>query len=179
REAKLAEAHSAAEGIRRQAREIASARRDEALRKLEADLAGLAVRDRERAENEARKRAMSAREALVDEVLQGMYEELERMADEPGFDAVVKGLLSEILREAPADAILMVPARYEQNARGWLAMQGRPSMAVEAVDGLRDGVALRDPRGRYRVSNRLALRLAKVESEARKRIAAALFGKES
>lgn len=176
RDAVLAKALEAAEDIRRQARETARTRRDEAVRALEAELAELAARDRERAESEARKRTLSARETLVEDVLRETYQALEHMPDEPGFDAVLEGLLDEILREAPSDSILLVPAPHVDQARGWLAARGRSTMLVEPADTLRDGVALRDPRNRYRVSNRLGLRLAKVESEARKRIAAALFG---
>ncbi len=42
-----------------------------------------------------------------------------------------------------------------------------------------DGVAVRDPKGRYRVSNTLSLRLRKVETKARRRWMAILLGEGS
>ena len=179
REAVLVRAREDAEAIREAARARAAGRRREAVDALRAELDAQAIRDRDRAEASAQMKAQATKEMVAEEVLGAAAEELQRLAHQPAFEPVLEKLLEELLAGAPDGVVVLVPAGYEDKVFTWLTGRGKANLNVEVDPELVDGVALRDLRGRFRVSNTLSLRLNKVESAARSACVAALFGKGS
>ena len=172
----LAKARAEADAIVRAAQEECAAERDAALRTLEAELAEAARKARERAEAEARMATLTAKDAITDEVLQSVMEDLARMAESPAFVPVLERLLGELLESAPADAVILTHSKHLETVRAWLERNGRPLMQAAPLATLTDGVAIQDAARTYRTTNSLRARFAINEGRLRKRCMQRLFG---
>lgn len=173
----LARAREDAEAIRAEARDRAAAQHREATDALRADLDAQARRERDRAEAAANMQAQATKELLADEVLEAAAGDLRHFAGTVEFAPVLEALLEELINNAPEEVAVLVPPAHHDRVLTWLAAHGKTHLAVEPDPSLHDGVAVRDLRGRFRISNTLGLRLEKVESAARHACMAALFGK--
>lgn len=172
----LAKAREEADAIVREARDQSNADRDVALRTLKAELAEAERKARERADATAHMATLTAKDAITDEVLTSVLEDLARFAESPAFVPVLERLLEELIEGAPADAIVLSHPKHLDTVRAWLARNGRSGMQTAPLAALTDGVAVQDAARTYRTTNSLRTRFAINEGKARKRCMQRLFG---
>lgn len=171
-----AETRAEAEAIAKRARQAREERHAQALAAEQAALAALAEEERLRAEAEASIASLTMRQAVADEVLQWVHDELARICAGDRFPEILERLLDEALDAAPEGpaAVEALPAHVkwcEQRLRA----RNRAAQAV-ANASLSDGVIVRDIEGRWRISNTLSGRYAKLRAEARRLCVDRLFG---
>lgn len=172
----LARAREEADAIVREARDQCAAERGAALASLDAELAEAERKARERAEAAAHMAMLTAKDAITDEVLQSVLENLVRLAESPSFVPVLERLLDELLDGAPGDAVVLTHPKHLDTVRAWLGRTGRAGMQTAPLAALTDGAAIQDVARTYRTTNSLRTRFAINEGKARKRCMQRLFG---
>lgn len=172
----LAKARDEADAIVREAREQCAAERDAALASLDAELADAERKARERAEAAAHMAMLTVKDAITDEVLKSVLEDLAHLAESPAFVPVLERLLDELLDGAPGDAVVLTHPKHLDTVRAWLERNGQSGMRTAALAALTDGVAVQDTARTYRTTNSLRTRFAINEGKARKRCMQRLFG---
>jgi len=176
REQALAAAAAEAERVRASARERAAQKRDAALAAVRAEISASAQRSRERAEAEAEMVALTTKDTVTDELLAQVKDELKRHVRSADFPSTLDALLAELLADAPANGIVLVPAAHEAHCRAWLENNGRGGMTVRPSAEVTDGVAVEDEAHTFRVTNTLSTRFDRLEGGLRKYCIQELFG---
>jgi len=175
REAILREAQSEAARIEQDARKRAEERRAATIASVEGELASLAARSRERAEAEAQMVALTTKDSITNEVLKSVEGALAERAVGTDFPAVLDALLAELMAESRPDIVVLAPEAHVDHCRQWLESHGHPDLAVQALPGLTDGVAIQDRAGKFRYTNTLSARFRLQEGALRKRALNQLF----
>lgn len=173
---RLVKARKEAEAIVAAAREKAAKQRSETLDRTNREMERLAERARELAALQVDLEALSMRHAVADEVLQSVHDELARIAEGPGFPAVLESLLAEVMRAAPPQAEIVAPVGRGDVCRDWLNANGHAGLPISESAALKDGVAVQDPARTFRVTNSLSARFQILENQARQVCLGTLFG---
>jgi vacuolar-type H+-ATPase subunit E/Vma4 len=168
REEMLKAAHAEADRIMAQARHEMDALRLKTQAAAHVDAERMRVQRLAQAERQAEKELLTLRDRVVEDVLNQARQQAIDVADTSEFEPILKALLSEVVRDAPNEAIVEVPPAYEQKCREQLDALGHRGLRVIAVEHMRDGVALRDQDQTFRVLNTLASRFDRVVSQARR-----------
>lgn len=179
REELLAAASREAEQLTRQARERAECRRAETLEAVDAELSAAGKRARERAEAAAHMVLMTTKDAIANDLLLEVEEQLRQLAEQPAFEAILRDLLAELMASVPKNGdalVVLAPPAYVALCQAWLAEHGHSNISVEPLKSLRDGVAIQDPARTFRTTNTLSLRFRKREGELRRFCLQQLFG---
>lgn len=176
RDTKLAAAKSSADRIKADARTRADARRRDLLAAVEQELSELKRRSHERAEAETEMIVLTTKDTVTDELLGRARAELNRVAASPDFSGVLDALLAELVQDAPADGIVLVPVAHEAHCRAWLQENGHGDKEVLPQRDLIDGVAVQDKAHTFRITNTLSTRFQQLEPSLRKLCVAELFG---
>ena len=173
-----AEARREADGIEADARAKSRAHRDATLKTAQSEVAMLKLRWEQKAEAEAAKAALLVRKETVEEVLSTIDTKIRSIVEGPDFPAVLDALLAELMAAVSGDddVVLLAPEAHADHVRAWLKANDERSVTVEASSAMWDGVAVQDAARTYRISNSLAMRFRRVESEIRKVCATTLFG---
>lgn len=178
-EAARAAAQRQAEMVKADARTRASRRREEMLAQVQAEVAELQRRSRERAEAETEMVVLTTKDTVTDEVLTRVKEELSRVSNSPEFTSVLDALLAELMKEAPAGGIVLVPQAHEAHCREWLNSHGHGGLEVQGTREMVDGVAVQDKDHTFRITNTLSARFQQLEPALRKHCVTRLFGGEA
>lgn len=175
-DAKLAESKAQAERTRQDARNRATKRRADLLAAVEREVAEMKRRSRERVEAETEMVILTTKDTVTDELLERVRGELKAKAAAPDFANVLDALLAELMPQAPANGVVLVPAAHEAHCREWLSSNGHGEVEVRVLPGLADGVAVQDAKQTFRVTNTLSARFQQLEPSLRKYCVAQLFG---
>jgi V/A-type H+-transporting ATPase subunit E len=178
-EAVRAAAQSQAESVKADARTRAAKRREEMLAAVQAEVAEQQRRSRERAEAETEMVVLTTKDTVTDEVLTRVKEELARVASSAEFPKVLNALLAELMQEAPADGVVLVPPAHEAHCREWLKSHGHEGLEVRGTREMVDGVAVQDRDQTFRITNTLSARFQQLEPALRKHCVSRLFGGEA
>ena len=179
RETALSDAREQAAEVKRSADARAAKRRHEMIAAVDHEVGELGRRARERAEAEAEMVILTTKDTVTNEILDRVQLELARIAASDKFGAVLEALLAELMPEAPADGVVLVPAAHEAQCRKWLDKHGHKGYAIEARKDLTDGVAVQDKDHTFRITNTLSARFQQLESSLRKYCVSELFGEGS
>jgi len=174
REDVLSIARREAEAIGATAQRTGEARHGSAIALVDAELCAMSERVRGRAEAEAHMVLMTTKDTISDELLASVEKELDALTSGAGFSAILESLLAELMKEGPADGVVLVPAAHADQCRQWLTKNGYKHR-VETASHLRDGVAVQDTGGSYRITNTLSARFEKNKNELRKHCIEKLF----
>jgi len=175
----LAQAQDEAKAIRERAHAEAAARREEALRLAEEEFRAEAQRAQERADAEAHLVVLTTKDKITDEIMAEVLAELRKETAGPNFPRILEALLEELLRDAPAEVVVLTPPAHLEHCREWMEKHGHGSRPIEPLARLRDGVAIQDPERSYRITNTLTTRFQRNEGALRKLCQRRLFGKEA
>jgi vacuolar-type H+-ATPase subunit E/Vma4 len=176
---RIEEARRKVEEILAEARRNSEERRQQVLTAARAAEEALTLRAHQGAQAEAGKAMLVMEQSVVEEVLAQVGPELERLARRPEFAQMIGPLLEEALAAAEGPVVVLAPAQHAEVCRRRLAGHGRPETPVYVFEGVCDGVAVEDPQHRYRVTNRLSSRYARVRDEARKLCLRMLFSQDN
>lgn len=176
REEILSAAKREAEAIEANAQKTGEARYGSAIALVDAELRAMADRTRGRAEAEAHMVHLTTKDTISDELLAAVEKELAVVASGAGFSGILESLLAELMKEGPADGVVLAPAAFVDHSRQWLSKHGYKHR-VEAAAFLKDGVAVQDSTGAYRITNTLSSRFEKTKNDLRKYCIERLFDK--
>lgn len=175
-DAKLEAARANAERITSESRTRADKRRADLLAAVEQEVTDLKRRSRERVEAETEMVILTTKDTVTDELLGRVRKELAGRAASTDFSDVLSAFLAELMPQAPADGVVLVPAAHEAHCRQWLADNGHGDMEVQPRKELTDGVAVQDKAQTFRITNTLSARFQQLEAQLRKYCVAELFG---
>jgi V/A-type H+/Na+-transporting ATPase subunit E len=179
----LAQAQAEAARIIAEARERAEKERESELLAQTSAAYAEAKHIVDSAELEARKRIMTFREQVIQEILEALQVRLKEFRKEPGYGDFLMSALREGIEHLPGEAFIVELNAQDlelvaEKARDWaqhqsLAVELKPSASIDA--GLR--VTTEDQRLLY--DNSLSARLKRNENDIRQQIWRTIFGTES
>jgi vacuolar-type H+-ATPase subunit E/Vma4 len=174
REEILSAAKREAEVIEVNAQKAGEQRHSSAIALVDAELCAMSDRVRGRAEAEAHMVLMTTKDTISDELLVSVEKELAAAATGAAFSGTLESLLAELMEEGPVDGVVLAPVAYVEQCKQWLSKKGYKHR-VEAAAFLKDGVAIQDSTGTYRITNTLSARFEKTKSDLRKHCIDRLF----
>jgi vacuolar-type H+-ATPase subunit E/Vma4 len=178
----LAEAEAAAAGIVAEARErVENEQASELLARRSAAYAE-AKRIVDSAELEARKRIMSFREQIIQEILEALQARLKEFRKEPAYGDFLMSALREGIEHLPGKAFLVELNAQDmewvaEKARDW-AQQQSLAVALKPSASTDGGLRVYTDDQRLLYDNSLSARLKRSENDIRQQIWSTIFGTE-
>ncbi len=164
----LEQAEAEAEGIRQSKREkmIASA---------ESEAAALLYSARLRAKN----LAVGVKESILEQVLEGAREEVQKLRTDPRYSLLMSSLLEEAMAVVGDQGVLHVDPRDREIAERLLAQAGLDGrFSIEADLDCSGGLVVSDREGRINIVNTFDERLKRAKERLKLEITRILFGEE-